>query len=666
MADGRRRAADLVTEGVVREALGSLVREMRGLMIRSSYSSIIYEGFDFSCAILDGNGRLVAQSGEDHPFHVIPVARTVRHLLERCAALGREIADADIYLHNDPYTGGTHLNDVAVIWPVFREGRRVAFVVIRSHWADIGGTTPGSLSGAASEILHEGLRLDCTRATKDGRGPVLDLIRDNVRVSDEAMADFDVVLGTCRVAEARLARLFDRYGLETVERACEGMLRASARRMRARIAALPDGRHEGYGYLDGNDPASFPLEVRVALAIDGETLSADFTGTRAQVPAPLNAGLAIATTSVLTIVKSFLDPAGVINEGTVEPISVHAPEGTILNATWPAPCGGLNEVRFAADAAVMSALAGIVPERLTGDVRGTSNHTYVGGVDPRTGKPFIFYEYPSGGTGAFDGHDGNAAVRAFNEGENVSIQSAEVVETIFPLKVRRSELRPDSGGPGRWRGGPGLWREIEVMCDGARLSVLSDRNLVPPAGVNGGRAGAGNRTTVRRGGVEIEPSAFPGKVAGFPLGRGDVIVMRSSGGGGFGEARARDPAALADDLADGIVTETAAAVWRGSFPVDEAPARLALAVDGLPVHRARISASLRDRLGLSDGQMVEVVPERGATRRFWIDDVPAAAANAEAAIEIAAAARAALPPEVVVRATPTGSPSFLEARNRHG
>ena len=665
MTEQPRLSADLVTEGVVREALASLVREMRGLMIRSSYSSIIYEGFDFSCAILDGTGRLVAQSGEDHPFHVIPVARTVRHLIERCAATGRAIREEDIFLHNDPYTGGTHLNDVAVIWPVFREGRHVAFVVIRSHWADIGGTNPGSLSGAASEILHEGLRLDCTRADKAGGGPVLDLIRDNVRVSEDAMADFEVVLGTCRVAETRLHRLYDRYGLATVERAAVGILAASARRMRARIAALPDGVHRGVGYLDGNDPALFPLEVRVTVTIDGERLAADFTGTREQVRAPLNAGLAIAATSVLTIVKSFLDPAGVINEGTMEPISVHAPRGTILNATWPAPCGGLNEVRFAADAAVMSALAGLIPERLTGDVRGTSNHTYVGGTDARRGRSFIFYEYPSGGTGGFLGHDGNPAVRAFNEGENVSIQSAEVIETIFPLKVRRNELRPDSGGPGRWRGGAGLWREVEILTDDARLSVLSDRNLVVPAGVNGGRSGAGNRTTVRRDGVEIEPSAFPGKVAGFPLRRGDVLVMRSSGGGGFGPPAERDPRALASDLADGIVTETAAEAYRKRAPADEATVRLRRAPDGsLPAHRARATADLRSRLSLRDGQMLEIVARRGATRRFWID--PAPATGAGEAIEIAAVAAEDLADDVLVRAASTGTPEFIKARGNHG
>ena len=468
--------SDVVSAAVIRESFASIVREMRRAVARSSYSSIIYEGYDFSCVLVDAAGRLVAQSGEDHPFHIIPVVWSVRGLIER----GVEIDEDTLYLHNDPYTGGTHLNDVAVVYPLFHEGTLLFHIVIRAHWADIGGMTPGSLSGAAREILQEGLRLDLVPVPKSGRSPVMDLIFDNVRVSREAVADFHAVIGTCRVAERRLRAVIERYGPVEVVDAVDAMIAAAERRMRAAIAELPDGTYRYTAYLDGNDEAHFPLAVEVALAVAGDTAEADFAGTSPQVAAPLNAGPAIAPTSVLIVLKSFLDPAGVINSGTLAPIRVRVPEGSILNAVWPAPCGGLNEVRFAADAAVMGALSVAVPERMAGDVRGTSNHTYIGGVGSRDEKSFIFYEYPSGGGGGFVGHDGNPAVRAFNEGENVSIQSSEMVERIYPLRVLRSELRPGSGGPGRHRGGLGLRREIRVEAPQARLSILSDRNLVPP------------------------------------------------------------------------------------------------------------------------------------------------------------------------------------------
>jgi N-methylhydantoinase B len=597
---------DFITTAVVREQLASLVREMRRAIVRSSYSSIIYEGFDFSCVLIDGRGRLVAQSGEDHPFHIIPVAASVQGLLAEERAVGPD----DIFLHNDPYTGGTHLNDVAVVWPVFVDGAPGWFLVVRSHWADIGGTTPGSLSGGASEILHEGLRLNHVRTSKDGQGELMRLIFDNVRVSREALADFHAVLGICRVAEARLRAMLARWTAPVVASAVDDLLDASERRMRTAIAALPQREASHTAYLDGSAATPHPLHVAVKLRVLGDRVEADFTGTSGQVAAPLNAGPAIAPTSVLTILKSFLDPAGVINDGTLRPINITIPPATILSAQDPAPCGGLNEVRFAADAAVMGALGWLIPERLTGDVRGTSNHTYIGGWDPERKRSYIFYEYPSGGTGGARTGDGNHAVRAFNEGENVSIQSAELVEQLYPLRILQNELRPGSGGVGQFRGGCGLIRQVQVEADGARLSVLSDRNIIPPAGVNGGGPGGANCYEVLRNGAPVPASFFPGKIAGFPLQRGDIVVMRSSGGGGFGDPALRDPVLDEADRADGLLGPSLPDVAAETF---HDPA--------LPVHRAHVSQVLAAALGAAPGDLLEMTIPQGPTRRVWVDRI---------------------------------------------
>ena len=622
--------SDIVTAAVVREALASIVREMRRSMVRSSYSSIIYEGYDFSCVLVDAKGQLIAQSGEDHPFHVIPVAASVERLLQKHTTIDEE----DLFLHNDPYTGGTHLNDVAVVWPVFENGALLLFVVIRSHWADIGGMTPGSLSGGATEILHEGLRLDNVRIAKSGASELMRVIFDNVRVSSEAIADFHAVLGICRVAEKRVRALLAKYTTPIVRSSIADLLDASERRMRAALADLPDGVYRHIAYLDGNGAHNFPLHVAVTLTVAGDEVHADFSGTSAQVAAPLNAGPAIGPTSMLTIIKSFLDPAGVINSGTLRPIRVSVPAGTILNARYPAPCGGLNEVRFAADAAVMGALARVIPERITGDVRGTSNHTYIGGHDARRDKSFIFYEYPSGGTGAWSGADGNHAVRAFNEGENVSIQSAEMVEVLYPLRVLQNEIRPDSGGPGTWRGGCGLVRRVEVLADGLRYSLLSDRNLMPPGGVNGGQAGAPNRYEVERAGVPLKVAEFPGKVANFPLRTGDVLCMMSSGGGGFGPSAARPLERLRDDLAEGLVSASAIAQYGATIGPDGTVARAACAADtgaGAAVAvrcvplagpaDCRVGAALAGVLGIEAGRLVELFAATGPVLRLWVQDV---------------------------------------------
>jgi N-methylhydantoinase B len=616
------RRTDVATSAVIRESLNSIVREMRRAMVQSSYSSIIYEGYDFSCVLIDGEGRLIAESGEDHPFHIIPVAGAVQGARAIHGAIGPD----EILLHNDPYTGGTHLNDVAVIWPVHADGAPIFHVVIRSHWGDIGGMTPGSLNGAATDILQEGLRLNYLKLGKDGRSELLRLIFDNVRATAEAAADFRAVLGICRVAERRLRDLVAKYGLPTVQAATEDILDASERRMRAAIRTLPPGTYRHVGYLDGNAATPHPLAVHVALTIGDGTLTADFTGSSPQVAAPLNAGPAIAPTSVMTVVKSFLDPRGPITSGTLRAISVITPPGTIVNATAPAPCGGLNEVRFGCDAALMGALGNAIPDRMTGDVRGTSNHTYIGD------RSFIFYEYPSGGTGAWAAHDGNVAVRAFNEGENVSIQSAEIVERVFPLRVLRQEIRADSGGPGTRRGGCGLVREVEVLTAEARLSVLSDRNIIPPAGVNGGASGAPNRFRVRRAGALIQPSAFPGKIANFPLRHGDVVVMESSGGGGFGDPTRRAPSDLAADLADGYVTDA------GRPAYDVAAPTVRLAAADLAPTKCRLSATLAASLAIAAGDLIELVQASGPATRLWVDRIDTGLDHATVLVADAAAA----------------------------
>lgn len=593
----------LAVSAVIKEALSSIVREMRRSIVRSSYSSIIYEGYDFSCVLLDDEGRLVAESGEDHPFHIIPVAGAV----EGAKKVHETIGPNDILLHNDPYTGGTHLNDVAVIWPVFIHGEIAFYVVIRSHWGDVGGMSPGSLNGAATDILQEGLRLNYIKVDRDHPGEVMRMIFDNVRVTSEAVSDFNSVLGICRIAESRLGALSGKYGSQTLRAAMQDILDTSERRIRAAILALPDGVYRHVGYLDGNAATDHPLRVEVVLTVKGNGLTADFAGSSAQVSAPLNAGPAIAPTSVLTVVKSFLDPRGSITSGTLRPIEVLLPEGSIVNATLPAPCGGLNEVRFACDSALMGALGKIIPDRLTGDVRGTSNHTYIGG------RGFIFYEYPSGGTGGWIARDGNTAVRAFNEGENVSIQSTEIVEAIYPLKIRKNEIRPDSGGPGVHRGGVGLIREVEVLTDEARLSVLSDRNIVPPAGVCGGASGAPNRYSVLRNGELVKASDFPGKISNFPLKSGDVLRMESSGGGGWGIPQERDPDALSADIENGYVTDAGRAAF------DTPATSVQLAADAsLSDHSCKVSETLAGALDLAPGDLIELTAKSGPSIRLWL------------------------------------------------
>ena len=639
---------DAITLELLQETLVSVVREMRANLVATAYSSIIHEAHDFSCVLVDGEGQIVAQA-EDNPSHIFPVPWSVREMLTHFEG---DVHPGDVFLHNDPYTGGTHLNDIAMIFPVFVEDALALFPVVRAHWGDVGGTTPGSISGKSTEIFHDGIRIPILKVASRGelvRG-VLDLMFANMRVPRERRGDFMSTWGTCKVAERRIREIASKYGLATVRAATRRLLDRTERRTRARIAALPDGEYAYEHYLDPPAAGADPVKACATVEVHGDSLTVDLAGSSAQVFGPGNSGPANAATGVFIVLKTFLDPGQPINHGNFRPIDVRVPEGSFLNARYPASCAGSSEVRNAAISAVLGAMGQLAPETMAGDVKGTSNHTYIAGDDPRDGEPYLFYEYPAGGTGATAHADGNSAVRNFAEGDFGSIQPAEAVEHTCALLVERCEIRADSAGPGRRRGGFGLRRDIRVRSETGLLSIASDKNVVPPFGVMGGGSGAPNEFRVIRDGRELAPSETPGKVAGFPLRRGDVVSLRSSGGGGWGDPLDRDPEEVLADVRDGYLSEAAArrdyGVAVDSGQIDEpatAAARDALRrgrqdfrvryedepAGAAGLRRCRLAAPAMARLApLAPGGLVEILSPAGACLRAWVDDAPAGEADA--------------------------------------
>ncbi|MDI7258341.1 MAG: hydantoinase B/oxoprolinase family protein [Thermodesulfobacteriota bacterium] len=628
---------DPITLEVVQESFISIVREMRANLIRTAYSSILYEARDFSCVIMDPQGQLIAQA-EDNPSHVFPIPWSVKLMFER---FGKDIHSGDIFLHNDPYTGGTHLNDVALIFPVFVEEKLTFFPVIRAHWGDVGGMTPGSLSGGSKEIFQEGIRIPILKVYESGRPNrgVLDLLFSNMRVPYEREGDFQAIMGTCRVAEKRIKELLGKYGKEAVEQCVETSLRQSEQRMRKAISAIPPETYTYEAYLDCSGDSFEPVIVKTKIKVEGDHLTVDFLGSSSQTKGPLNAGPAVAPTGAFIILKSFLDPDGPINHGAFRPIHFINPEGSVLNARYPAPCGGFSEIRRCVESAVMGALAKAIPDRVTGDIKGTANHVYISGADPQSGETFIFYEYPAGGTGAFNEGDGNNTVRSFTEGDFGSIQPVESIENLFPLIVEKCELRTDSGGDGKTRGGLGLRREIKVLTEEASLSVLSDKNMIPPFGVLGGFWGAPNRFGVIRKEKWIAPSSIPGKVTCFPLEQGDMVVMETSGGGGYGDPLERDPKKIQKDFGEGLLTKEKAETRYGViFKGKEIdlkktdPLRERLRKERVYFRIQRwddeeykgtkrfcfLSLSAMRNLELKEGDLVELVNPRSAPLRAWV------------------------------------------------
>jgi N-methylhydantoinase B len=666
---------DPITLEVVNETLHSVVREMRITLVRTAYSSILYEGEDFSCVLMDGAARLVAMSkGHDHPLHIVPIAWSMKAVRER---FGDDVHPGDIFLHNDPYTGGTHLNDVAMIYPVFVDGGLFVFPVVRAHWGDVGGMSPGSISGATTEIFQEGVRIPLIKVYERGRPnrAALDLIFGNVRGPREREGDFRAMIGTCRKAAERVEGLAARYGKTTVEACVGGLMDRAELRMRRAIGALTPGEYTYEAHLESGRDRLEPITVRARVVVGADTITVDLTGTSPQVAGPTNVGPAMAPTGAFTIIKGFLDPGAAVNSGAFRPLTVITPPGTIVNANPPAPCGGMVEVKYCVESAVMGALAQALDGKVAGDIKGGGNHVYVGGPDPRSGDTFIFYEYPAGGTGAFHGGDGSNTVRAFTESDMTTLQPVEALEQLYPVRVERTALREDSGGPGQWRGGLGLTREVRIQAPDARLSVLAEKANLPPFGVCGGGSGAPNRFWVRRGDRAIQPSPLPGKVSAFPMAPDDVLVMESSGGGGFGDPTERDPVQVAADVSEGYVTlEAARAVYgvvlaQGEVDVGATARRRAeirgertrvrlragQGLESLRGRSIRLDTATAARLGVGAGAIVELVHRRGAPLRAWVTEL-SGGAGGQAWLDLAALRMLALPAgaEVEIRALHPG------------
>jgi N-methylhydantoinase B len=657
---------DPITLELVQEGMVATVAEMRAYLWRTAYSVNIHEAQDFSCALLDRAGRLVAKGSQDHFLHIIPVSYSTRLVIERFA--GR-IAPGDVFLHNDPYTGGTHLNDIAFIRPVFDDGVLVFFVCVRAHWEDVGGMSPGSLSGNATEIYQEGVRIPPIKMLDRGvvDEAAFELLMANVRAPHKSQGDFRAMAGTCEIGERKVLAVTRKYGRDTVLDCAARMMERAETRMRQAIAAIPDGRYAYEFHLENSGGAPEPIRARVALTITGDEIVVDFAGSSPIVRGPINAGPAMAPMMVFTCLKSLLDPTGVINAGAMAPVRVELPEGSYLNARRPAACSGMAEATFSVATTMLGALAGMVPERAVGDLKGAGNNFYIGGHHPDTGEPFLFYEFAAGGTGAVRETDGNNGCRTFLEGDFGSIQPVEVAENESPLLIERSALRTDSGGPGRRRGGLGIDRRIQVLADHTTLSYLGDKIHIPPFGVLGGQSSSPNAFGVIRDGREFDPAPVPGKITGYHLVPGDITFSRSAGGGGYGDPLERDPEDVRRDVANGYVSERGALEDYGVVLRCRTSGRVRLLddweIDREATERARQRLVLQHRecmlvtaqkptfsngrhlcfaagqtlrdLEVAPGDAVELLNLAGAPLRLWVDQDDAVAVGTVAVDDVA-------------------------------
>jgi N-methylhydantoinase B len=639
----RDRSVDPITLEVICEGLIAIVREMRASIIRASYSSVIYEFDDFSCALFGPSGEMVAQSW-DHPGHVLPLPWGVRCGLEDFAG---DLKPGDAVLLNDPYRGGTHLNDVTLLFPVFDDdGNLIIFPSVRSHWVDVGGMVPGSYSGLSTNIYQEGVRIPPIKIYEGGKPnrSALTLLMANMRVPEEREGDLNAMMGACRVAEQRIRAIIRKYGLDTVLEAVNINLDRTERRLRERIAELPDGDYYYEDYLEFFNAGQFdPVIAKLKMTVAGDQIIADFAGTNPQVPGVVNCSLAVAGAGVFVAMKSTLDPGGAVNEGAFRPLTLKAPDGSIFNVKLDAPAGAHGEVRKRGVSVGLGALSQIIPDLVSGDLCGSSFPNAIGGYNKRRKRQYVYYESPAGGNGGFLEADGSSAFANVDFGNLPTIQNAESIENEMPLLIEKCELRTDGGGEGMRRGGVGLRREVRLLDEEASYSVLSDRGVIPPYGMLGGGSGKQYHLSVRRDAEERDFDT-PGKVTGHPIVRDDVVIMRSSGGGGYGDPLEREPERVAQDVMTGYVSPERARDGYGVVLDDDGAvdlaaterlrasmkaARFHIEVDliaGLEPYAGRkgkrrvVDLAPRDaeRLGVGNDDLVELIGRNPAPLRGWV------------------------------------------------
>ena len=515
---------------IFRSTLTAIAEEMGVVLTRSSYSPNIKERRDFSCALFDAQGRLIAQAAHI-PVHLGSMPDSVAAALNAFATF----AAGDVIALNDPFLGGTHLPDITLIAPIFVQldnaQHLLGFAANRAHHSDIGGMSAGSMP-LATEIYQEGLIIPPVKLWEGGQPnhALLALILRNVRTPDERRGDLAAQVAANRTAARRMEELVERWGRPGFEAHSDALLAYAQRITEATIATIPDGSYEFTDYLDDDGTNANPVAIAVTITVRGHTVTLDFSKSSPQARGNVNTVAAVAKSASYYVIRCLMPDDAPMNYGTFAPITVIAPSGTVVNAHPPAGVAQGNvETSQRITDVVLGALALALPDRIPAASQGTMNNITAGGIDPRTQKPFAYYETMGGGMGARPDLDGLSGVHVHMS--NTLNTPVEAFEYAYPMRITRYQLRDDSGGSGAKRGGDGLIREItfEVPTD---VTLLTERRRLPPYGLHGGEAGqCGENELVH----DNEAIQLAGKVH-FRAQAVDRLTIASPGGGGWGLA----------------------------------------------------------------------------------------------------------------------------------
>ena len=543
---------DPITLEILKNALSSVADEMALVLMRSAYSPVVRDSMDYSTALCDHEGAVIAQ-GLTLAVQLGAFPDAMQHLKQKFA--GR-MQPGDIFIMNDPYgAGGQHLPDIYVIKPLFWEGEIEGYACTMAHHCDVGGIAPGSIAIHATDIYQEGLRLPMLKLYEAGvaNGTLFEIIEKNTRQPVQVLGDLRAQLAACTVAERSFGDLLKRYGGRAVRPYLAAIMNQAERLMREFIQGIPDGAYRFEDWIDGLGEDPEPLKIAVCVTVRGDEVEVDFTGTAAQVQGAINCPMAMVRSCSYCAVRCITSPDIPNCEGYMRPLKVFAPEGTILNPVLPAACAARGVMGYRVFDAIMGALAQVVPDRVIAAGEGGPTLFATGGY--HRGRPFVLTEVMVGTWGARAGKDGVEGIS--NPAANLSNQPVELIEAELPLEVVRYGMEPDSGGAGAFRGGLAFVREFRLLADEAVFTTRADRRDHAPYGFVGGHPGGASRNSlIAANGSERVLPTMPMEAVKWKA--GDVFRHVSAGGGGCGDALKRSPALVLADVLDQKVGPVAA------------------------------------------------------------------------------------------------------------
>lgn len=559
---------DPVTLEVVGNYLVSTVREMGTTLMRTAYSVVLREQMDCTTALFDPSGQLIAQA--DH----VPSHQGTLSFAARWVAGNFEMKPGDIVILNHPYRGGTHHPDIMIFRAIFFEGRQVALAGALGHQIDVGGRSPGSVATDARDVFEEGLIIPPLKLYREGRlvEEVLQMIEANIRVPEETMGDIRAEIAATSVGEQRYIELCEKYGAAGLARIVADLLDHSEAMMRRDLARYPNGAYRATGFMDGDGVSEDMVRIEVAVTLEDGAVTIDFAGSSPQLKGPFNCSLSSVQAACYCAVRYMVDPAILQNEGCYRPVKILLPERSVVSPERPAPLSGRFHTLERIATTIVQAFNGARGNEAVANGHGHLTSFSTSGRKPGSGGTFVLFEYHGGGWGGTSRCDGLDAT--FGLMANCYDNPVEAIEMSYPLLVETYAFIPDSGGAGRHRGGLGLCKRIKYLEGSGSFTNRSDATKFGAAGVLGGLDGRPARHALKRADGRLE--SLPSKATNLGIGAGDVMILETAGGGGYGSPLDRDPRHVLTDFADGKITEAAAretygTVFRASdLSLDEA------------------------------------------------------------------------------------------------